>query len=38
MNADRQSRIIVRTGAIGCALAYSLARAGQQDVLKLENV
>ena len=38
MNADRHSRIvIIGAGAIGCALAYSLARAGETDVLVLEK-
>jgi 4-methylaminobutanoate oxidase (formaldehyde-forming) len=38
MNADRRSRIvIIGAGAIGCALAYSLARAGETDVLVLEK-
>jgi len=38
MNADRHSKIvIIGAGAIGCALAYSLARAGETDVLVLEK-
>ena len=38
MNADRHSRIvIIGAGAIGCALAYSLARAGETDVVVLEK-
>lgn len=38
MIADRHHRIvIIGAGAIGCALAYSLARAGESDVLVLEK-
>lgn len=38
MIADRHSRIvIIGAGAIGCALAYSLARAGETDVVVLEK-
>jgi glycine cleavage system aminomethyltransferase T/glycine/D-amino acid oxidase-like deaminating enzyme len=38
MIADRHHRIvIIGAGAIGCALAYSLARAGETDVLVLEK-
>ena len=38
MMAERHSRIvIIGAGAIGCALAYSLARAGETDVLVLEK-
>ncbi len=38
MTATRHARIvIIGAGAIGCALAYSLARAGETDVLVLEK-
>jgi 4-methylaminobutanoate oxidase (formaldehyde-forming) len=38
MIADRHRKIvIIGAGAIGCALAYSLARAGETDVLVLEK-
>lgn len=38
MIADRHKKIvIIGAGAIGCALAYSLARAGETDVLVLEK-
>jgi 4-methylaminobutanoate oxidase (formaldehyde-forming) len=37
-NANRHHRIvIVGAGAIGCSLAYHLARAGEKDVLVLEK-
>ncbi|WP_193178590.1 GcvT family protein [Oricola nitratireducens] len=36
--ADRHARIvIIGAGAIGCSLAYHLARAGEKDVLVLEK-
>lgn len=38
MKADRHARIvIIGAGAIGCAIAYHLARAGERDVLVLEK-
>lgn len=38
MMANRHSKIvIIGAGAIGCALAYSLARSGETDVLVLEK-
>lgn len=38
MIADRHRKIvIIGAGAIGCALAYSLARSGETDVLVLEK-
>jgi len=38
MIADRHRKIvIIGAGAIGCALAYALARAGETDVLVLEK-
>jgi len=38
MNADRYARIvIIGAGAVGCAIAYHLARAGERDVLVLEK-
>lgn len=37
-HADRHARIvIIGGGAIGCSLAYQLARAGEKDVLLLEK-
>ena len=37
-SADRHARIvIIGAGAIGCSLAYHLARAGETDVLVLEK-
>ncbi|MGJ8583605.1 MAG: GcvT family protein [Marinosulfonomonas sp.] len=37
-HADRHARIvIIGGGAIGCSLAYHLARAGEKDVLLLEK-
>lgn len=38
MRADRHARIvIIGAGAIGCAIAYHLARTGERDVLVLEK-
>jgi 4-methylaminobutanoate oxidase (formaldehyde-forming) len=38
MIADRHRKIvIIGAGAIGCALAYALARAGETDVVVLEK-
>ncbi len=38
MKADRHARIvIIGAGAIGCAIAYHLARRGERDVLVLEK-
>ena len=38
MKADRHARIvIIGAGAIGCAIAYHLARQGERDVLVLEK-
>lgn len=37
-HADRHARIIIiGGGAIGCSVAYHLARAGEKDVLLLEK-
>ena len=38
LTADRHARIVViGGGAIGCSIAYHLARAGENDVLVLEK-
>lgn len=38
MSAAQQAEIVViGGGAVGCAVAYSLARAGKTDVLLLEK-
>ena len=38
MKADRHAKIvIIGAGAVGCAIAYLLARAGERDVLVLDK-